>query len=46
MKITVEQRLAMYSKASRENSHVIKPICTTDKKKKENKLACRKKNWV
>lgn len=42
MKITVEQRLAMYRKVMRETSHTVKPMVTTDKKKEENKNLCRK----
>lgn len=43
MKITVEQRLAMHSKVSRETNHSVKPMVTTDKKKEKNKNICRKK---
>jgi hypothetical protein len=41
-KITMMDMLQMAKKASRETNHVVKPIKTEDKKKKENKLACRK----
>lgn len=42
-KITNIDRLKMAKKISRETNHMPKPIITTNKKKKENKLACRKK---
>ena len=43
MKITNLDRLKIAKKISRETNIMPKPILTTDKKKKENKLACRKK---
>lgn len=43
MKITMKQRLAMYSKVSRETNHIVKPMVIADKKKKHNKNLCRKK---
>ena len=43
MKITVEQRLAMHRKVSRETNHSVKPMRTTDKKKQRDKKLCRKK---
>ena len=42
MKITNIQRLKFLKKVLRETSHIIKPMITTDKKKKENKESCRK----
>lgn len=39
----MKDRLKMAKKAMRETTHTIKPMVTTDKKKKNNKLACRKK---
>lgn len=41
--ITMMDMLQMAKRASRETSHTIKPMITTDKKKKANKNACRKK---
>jgi hypothetical protein len=41
--ITMMDRLQMAKKASRETNTMPKPMVTTDKKKKENKIACRKK---
>lgn len=35
-------RLKMQKKAMRETCHVVKPMVTTDKKKKLNKEMCRK----
>ena len=43
MKITQKQILSMHSKAMRETTHRVKPMVTTDKKKRANKRACRKK---
>jgi hypothetical protein len=43
--ITIKDRLKMMKKAMRETTHTVKPMVTTDKKKKANKLACRKKNF-
>ena len=43
MKITTNDILKMHSKATRETTHVVKPMITTDKKKKNNKYICRKK---
>lgn len=43
MKITTKQILKMHSKIVRETTHSVKPMVTTDKKKKANKNACRKK---
>lgn len=42
-KITNMDRLKMLKKVSRETNIMPKPMITTDKKKKANKLACRKK---
>lgn len=42
-KITNLDRLKMFKKIKRETEIMPKPMVTTDKKKKENKLACRKK---
>lgn len=41
MKITLEDTLKANRKASRETTHAIKPMVTTDKKKKKSKKACR-----
>jgi hypothetical protein len=41
--ITNLDRLKMAKKVSRETNIMPKPMVTTDKKKKQNKLACRKK---
>ena len=43
MKITRQDILKMHSKAMRETTHKVKPMVTTDKKKKANKKACRGK---
>jgi len=44
--ITTQQILTMHRKVNRETTHLIKPMVTTDKKKKANKNACRKKvSW-
>ena len=43
MKITINDILKMHSKAMRETTHKVKPMVTTDKKKKNNKYICRKK---
>jgi len=43
-KITNKDRLKMAKKVSRETNIMPKPMITSDKKKKANKLACRKKN--
>jgi len=37
-------RLKMAKKVMRETTHPVKPMITTDKKKKANKLFCRKKH--
>lgn len=42
-KITNMDRLKMAKKVSRETNIMPKPMITTDKKKKENKNACRQK---
>jgi len=42
-KITNMDRLKMAKKVSRETNLMPKPMVTTDKKKKANKIACRKK---
>jgi hypothetical protein len=42
-KITYKDRLKFAKKASREYTHMPKPMVTTDKKKKVNKAACRSK---
>lgn len=42
-KITNMDRLQMAKKISRESNHMPKPMVTTNKKKKANKIACRKK---
>jgi hypothetical protein len=39
--ITIADRLKMHNKANRETMHTIKPMVTTDKKKKANKRECR-----
>jgi hypothetical protein len=41
--ITMMDMLQMAKKASRETSVPFRPMVTTDKKKKANKNACRKK---
>ena len=41
LKITTKDRLKMLRKANRETMHTVKPIVTTDKKKKADKDACR-----
>lgn len=43
MKITKNDILKMHSKAVRETTHIVKPMVTTDRKKKKNKYLCRKK---
>jgi hypothetical protein len=43
LKITNMDRLKMAKKISRETNIMPKPMVTTDRKKKANKIACRKK---
>ena len=43
MKITVKQILNIHKRVNRETTHTIKPIVTTNRKKHNNKYACRKK---
>ena len=47
MKLTVtnRDRLKMFKKVMRETTHMVKPMVTVDKKKKANKLMCRKKHF-
>ena len=42
--ITMFDRLKMVKKAMRDTTHIVKPMVTTDRKKKANKLHCRKKH--
>jgi hypothetical protein len=42
MKITIQDQLKMHRKANRECTVRIKPVITTDKKKKHSKEFCRK----
>jgi hypothetical protein len=42
MKITIHDQLKMHRKANRECTVRIKPVITTDKKKKHSKEFCRK----
>jgi hypothetical protein len=41
MKITLQDTLRASRKASRETTHLVKPMVVTDKRKQKNKLACR-----
>ena len=43
-KLTISQQqfLKMHAKANRETMHTVKPMVTTDKKKKLDKDSCRK----
>ena len=41
--ITIQDTLKMHSRANRDTMHKVKPMVTTDKKKKANKNLCRKK---
>ena len=40
--ISTEDRLKALRKANRETMHTVKPMVTTDKKKKYDKESCRK----
>lgn len=43
--ITMWDRLKWAKAAARETMHMVKPMITTDKKKKANKLKCRTKTF-
>jgi len=42
MKITVKDIIQIHKRVARETIHTVKPMVTTDKKKKQSKESCRK----